>query len=287
LIEREILRKLLDVDELPTLPDIMNKILYTVESEKSTASDLTAILECDHAISARVLRMANSAFYGLPSEVDSIRRAVVVIGFDSVQLLALATSVFDIFSRKKQLALDPKDFWMHSLGTAKASQILAKKCPRIKSTDGCFTAGLLHDIGKFVLALTLKEQYYDIVKTAQESHRPLKDVEIEKLHTNHTEIGGWIAEKWHFPNTIIDVIKNIYLIDQYIGPNKLEVAIVALSDNISRAADFGDAGEYVDYTFDPKLIDLLNLNINSIDVIIEELNTHRENMDQYVKILHT
>ncbi|HNT36459.1 MAG TPA: HDOD domain-containing protein, partial [bacterium] len=156
MIDRQILVKLLHVQDLPTLPEVMAEILETIADEASSASDLTVLLEQDHAISARVLRLANSAFYGLRTRVDSIRRAVVVIGFDAVRHLALATTVFDALARRQQFALVPEDFWMHSLGAAKAAQIIAGRYCREASSDGCFTAGLLHDLGKYVLALVLK-----------------------------------------------------------------------------------------------------------------------------------
>ena len=98
--------KLIELHDLPTLPQIVSKLLEAVEDERSSADDVTALLETDHVISARVLRLANSAYYGLRHRVDSIRRAVVVLGFDAVCQLALATSVFKTFSSQRQFALD-------------------------------------------------------------------------------------------------------------------------------------------------------------------------------------
>lgn len=275
MINRQIMIKLLDIEDLPTLPDVMEKILQIVDDERASAHDLTAVLECDHAISARVLRMANSAFYGLRYGVDSIRRAVVVIGFDAVRLLALATSVFETFSRKRQFALEPGDFWMHSLGTAKAAQLLAKRLTRMPNRDGCFTVGLLHDMGKYLLALSLKAEYHSIVRAAQETQRPLHEVEHEWLGTNHAEVGAWVAEKWNLPPLIIEVMANLYRTQSYDGPYKTEIAVVALANNIARVAEYGNAGDYDKCRIDMSLANSIGLPADAVNAIVKDLqNLH-------------
>jgi len=285
MIDRHILRKLMLVEDLPTLPVVMSRILEAIEDEHSSANDLTAILESDHAISARVLRTANSAFYGLGREVDSIRRAVVVIGFDAVRMLALATSVLDAFRRRRQLALDPDDFWMHSLGAAKAAQVLAGKCCPVESPGGCFTAGLLHDIGKHILALTLEEQYRKISETARDSRRALKDIEMEELNTDHADVGGWIVERWCFPATIVDIVRNLYRLTEYTGPCKTETAVVALSSDISRLAGFGHAGDWDERPFDEEVADYLGLPADLVNGIAEDLGKSRDDAREFLDLL--
>ncbi len=197
-----IYRKLIRVHDPATLPEVMIKVLETIEDERSSAQDVTALLERDHAISARVLRMANSAFYGLRHEVDSIHRAVVVIGFEAVRDLALATSVVDVLAKRRQTALDPDDFWMHSLGAAKAAHIICQGRIPADKLSGVFTAALLHDLGKSLLAVVLEEEYWGVVQTARSKGAQLRDVERERIDTDHAEVGAWIAEKWHFPPVI-------------------------------------------------------------------------------------
>jgi putative nucleotidyltransferase with HDIG domain len=205
--------------------------------------DLTTILERDHSITAHLLRIANSSFYGFSRKVSSLKHAVVLLGFDAVEMLAIATSVFSALAHRKQFALDPKDFWMHSLGVAKAAQIVsAKHCP-VHTPDVCFTAGLLHDIGKFILALALKEEYADVVKSARESERNLADVEKEVLETTHAEVGAWIGRKWRFPDVIVWAIASLYEAGTNADPPRSLAAVVALSDRISRMAGFGLAGD--------------------------------------------
>lgn len=286
MIERRILAKLLELEDLPTLPDVMAYILEIVEDDKSSAGDLTEILERDHAISARVLRLANSAFYGLRYEVESIRRAVVVVGFEAVRELSLATSAFDSLSRHKQFALDPEDFWLHSLGTAKASQMICREHFPDLSAGACFTAGLLHDIGKYLLALVLKGEYRDVVELARVSQRLLYDIESEILSTTHSEVGYWIANKWHFPKLFTDVILHLYRLKSYKGQYRTEVALVSLADKLSRSAGFGHAGDPVaDTLLDRTDVEVLGLERAQVDAVLAALEEQRAEASQFLGIL--
>jgi len=285
MIDDRLLGDLLEVQDLPTLPEVMTKILDAVEDEQSSADDLTHLLECDHAISARLLRLANSAFYGLRFPADSIQRAVVVVGFDAIRHLALATSVFDAFSGREQFALDPQDFWMHSLGTAKTAQLLCKRhCP-VDSPEGVFTAGLLHDIGKYLLALVAKDTYRQVVQTAQASGRLLRDVELEMLHTTHTEVGTWIADRWRLPDLLKDTIANLAHAATYSGRHKTEVAAVALANDLSRMAGIGCAGDPADGPLDNALLESLGLTAPAVNGLIEELPGLRNDMRDFLALL--
>ena len=271
LLGRDIARKLLEVEELPTLPVVIDKIISAVEGETASAQDLTTILEQDMAISARVLRLANSAFYGLRFKVDSIHRAVVVVGFDAVRMLSLATSVFDTLSGREQFALEPNDFWLHSLGAAKAGQILAKDLLAKEAVETCFTACLLHDIGKYSLALCLRDQYAQVVRRARAEQRRLCDVESEELETTHALAGMWVAQKWRLPPIITDTIGNQGRLAQYRGSFKAAVAVASLASELARAAGFGDAGDYCPIDMDPSAMAFLELSPERLDAIIAEL----------------
>lgn len=280
----DIKMKILEVGDLPTLPAVMNRILETVEEETSSAADLTNILEMDHAISARVLRLANSAFYGLRFRVDTIRRAVVVIGFDAVKLLALATSVFDLFSSKKQFALDPEDFWMHSFGSAKAAQLLAHQ-QGLESPEACFTAGLLHDLGKFVIELQLREEYIAVANEAEAKNRPLVEVEDEHFGTNHAQVGGWLATKWMFPETIIHPIEHQYRVEHYTGPYRAQVQLVAMANQLSMLAGFGNAGDPPRDRVEAWLSYSLGLSERAVSERVAELAALRDDARRLLEIL--
>lgn len=276
-----------NVDDLPTLPEVVAKILHTVEDEQSSAQDLSEILEMDAAISARVLKMANSAFYGFRGKVGSIRRALVVIGFEAVRLLALSTSVFDALNKKTQLALDARDFWMHSLGAAKAAQLLARGRTDVVSSDGCFTAGLLHDIGRYALGLVLAERYGAVLDEARETARPLCQVERERLGIDHAEAAGWLGRHWDFPEPLTAVLNHQYSPAHCLEAQEADTAIVALASAMARQAGFGEAGEAADHPLHGAIVRRLDLDDARLDELFAELEDCRQATLEFLELLST
>lgn len=273
--ENKILARMMDIQDLPTLPMVMTKILEMAEDDDFSVKDMADLVQNDHAIATRVLRLANSAFYGLRNPVDSIDRAVVVLGFDAIRQLALATSVFGAFSEREQFALDPQDFWLHSLGTAKAAQLLCGECPDVESAEGCFTAGLIHDIGKYLLALVVKDEYKALVSRAQREGCNLAELELAKLGTSSAQAGSWMAGKWRFPPVIVDVIGNTDRVKNYKGQHKIEVAVVALANEISCLAGYGMAGDYGKHSIDPALLSLIGLKESRAEEIVTNVEDLR------------
>ena len=279
----DILRRVLELEDIPTLPAVMNRILEIVADESASTNDLAGVLECDHAVSTQVLRMANSAFYGAPAEIDSIRRAVVLMGFDSVQMLALATSVIDVFAGRRQFALDAEDFWMHSLGAAKAAHLLARRHVPTVSADAAFTAGLLHDVGKFLLAMALGSDYRKVLEEGQRDVRPVWEVERDRLGATHGDLGGWICLKWHFPPVVIASITYHHHPSAAACTHPREAALVCLANEVSRAAGFGLAGDAPGLRTsleDPAA--MLCIATSIVDDMIEEMADMREQAQAFL-----
>lgn len=240
----DIIKRLEMSEDLPTLPVVMTKLIDAINDDKSSAADLTKIMENDPAMSARVLKLANSAFYGLRFKVDNLKRAIVVLGFETVRMLALSTTILDLFNAKKQLALDPEDFWIHSLGAGKSAQILSTKVKTEVVPETLFTAGLLHDIGKYCLAIALKDKYKMVVKNGKDNQIPLYKVEKENLSITYTDVNNWLAQKWNLPETLSAPMTNHNQPDNSLNKYPLETYIIYLSSEISRVENFGIAGDF-------------------------------------------
>jgi len=269
--QSEALRRVQSLDRIPTLPDVMCHVLAGLEDEASCAGDITEILAADPVITARILRLANSPFFGSRFEIDSIQRAVVTVGFEAVKQLALATAILDSLSARSQPCLNPEDFWMHSLGSAKAAQLLAFSTRRIAMPEPCFTGGLLHNLGKYILALSLQEEYSAVLEASASEGLPLASVERRLLRTDHCEVGGWLAGHWNLPPVIVAAVRHAGAPERYEGPFQQEVTIVSLSGDMARAARFGYGSDMPEVLFDEARVGALGLEVGQVGEICESL----------------
>jgi HD-like signal output (HDOD) protein len=195
------------VTALPTLPEVVHNLLQRIEDPATSARDLGDLIAYDQAISSRLLKVANSAYYGRMSHVATVKQAIIVLGFDEVKSLALGIGVFSTLSASAEHAcFDRKEFWLHSIKCALAARIICEQCTTI---DRCvaFTGGLLHDIGKIALDLVLSDRY-DQIKTVMSSDElPLHAAEQKVLGFCHADAGGWLAERWKFPASLTEPIR--------------------------------------------------------------------------------
>jgi HD-like signal output (HDOD) protein len=276
LTQSNALKRIQTHGQVPTLPEILIRVLEVLEDEKSSADDITTILSSDPVITARVLRLANSAFFGSRFQIDSIHRAVVTVGFEAVKQLTLATTVLQSFSPCTQHCLDPDDFWMHALGSAKAAQLVALSTRQISMPEACFTGGLLHDLGKLMLAIGLGAEYEEVVRRAGEERCSLRAMEQRMLQTDHAEVGGWLMQLWGFPALIVSAVRHAYTPEWHTGPFKKEVAIVSIASDMARLAGFGDAGETTEPRLDPVVVGSLGLDVPQVEEICETLSIMKD-----------
>jgi len=195
-----------NIKNLPTLPAIVGRILEVADEAGSSARELADIISHDQSVSAKVLNLANSAFYGFSRRIATIPQAVVVLGFETVKSLALGVSVFQSLSLKVgRVTFDREQFWMHSIGCAAAAKLVAKSIG-LKDTGTPFVAGLLHDVGKVILDTYFNAEYQRVIEEMLDEGRSAVDVETDVLNIDHAEVGGWMATRWKFPDTLVTPI---------------------------------------------------------------------------------
>ncbi|HHX38846.1 MAG TPA: HDOD domain-containing protein [Armatimonadetes bacterium] len=184
---------------LPSLPEVVARVLQVVDNPRSSAADFGRAISLDPALTARILRLANSAFYGYTGRIGTAVQAVTILGFAQVRSLVLTVSVLDLFWHSgKKPALPHYDYWRHCIACAVAARALARRT-RICPPEEAFVAGLLHDLGKMVLAMVIPEAYHQVVLQAEAEGRVLVEVEQECLGLTHPMVGGWVTEKWRLP----------------------------------------------------------------------------------------
>ena len=217
------------IRELPTLPAIVLKVNQMLQDLETTADQLRQVIETDQAMTAKILKLVNSSFYGFKSTISSIKTAVVILGFNTIQHAVVSLSVMKSFALLKNLKrLNIQDFWRHSLAVAIISKYLADHSDKTLSSD-CFTAGLLHDIGKLILAEYFPEHFEKIWLTTVES--AISFVEAEKMENieNHAEIGAYLAEKWLLPQPLVDAIRHHHSV---FSSDHRASAIIGVADSL-------------------------------------------------------
>lgn len=270
-MERASLENIVEaVNDLPALPHVVLKVIDLTEDPNATAQDINAVLNQDQAMTAKVLRMANSAFYGFPRRIATVTDATIFLGFKTVRSIVMAASVNDMLNKEVEgYALAQGELWRHSQCVAMGARLIARKA-KFSFLDMAYTAGLLHDIGKVILNRYMKDAYHEVVERVNVGDIPFTDAENEILGFNHALVGARIAEKWNLPDSLVEAIALHHYPEQAIINNKL-TAIVHLADIISLFMGIGIGIDGMMYPMSKPSMDLLNITEEDIEHIISQL----------------
>ncbi len=221
-------RTISSISDLPALPEITSRLLEMINNPETSAADVSKLISNDVGITSKVLRMANSAFYGIPRTITTVQNAVVLLGMKVVNSLVFSISVGNMFPvGDKKTGLNRKAFWKHSIACAVCAKMLSQKAKRFGMFDPeeSFCAGLLHDIGRLVLDQFYGEELLKTIEEAAKSQKLLHETELEMLGYRHTDVANWLISKWelpqnlrmpivshHFPASVDTAIEITYLI---------------------------------------------------------------------------
>ncbi|HRF74564.1 MAG TPA: HDOD domain-containing protein [Accumulibacter sp.] len=225
-----------DLYEVPTLPTIVVHALKVLQNPNSDARAVERVIVNDPAISAKILRVANSAFFGYSRRVSTIAEAVRVLGFTNVQGMIISVGAFDAFRTER---LNLLDFWKHSIATATAARFLS---PQLRcSADEAFMAGILHDIGKLIFAVQAEPGYHQVL-ALRRGTAALSSLEAERtlFEFTHPEVGEMVAERWDLPARYVAAIAHHHDPDAA-GEERTFCALIGLADQAAYAAL--DAGQ--------------------------------------------
>ena len=226
------------VDDLPTLPSVVARVNEKIGDPSASAGDINDWLSRDMALSARILKLVNSAYYGFSRQIASVTHAIVILGFNAVRNVTLSASVFSTFNAK-DLPFGYRDFWIHSIGVAVAANVIARE-KRLADVEDAFMCGLLHDIGKIVLHQFAREEFAKAIKLVQD--RLLYEAELEVLQTSHAHVGGLLTDRWHLPKKIVDVIRWHHS-PMEAGDARELASAVHIADIFARALMIGSGGD--------------------------------------------
>ena len=203
------------MNELSSLPEITTRIIQVVEDPKSAAQDMHDIVKNDPALATRILKVVNSAFYGLPSQIASLDRAIIMLGLSAVKNIALASSLAQLF-RGNDISehFAARDLWRHCIGVGVCSRILAKRAA-VALADEYFVAGLVHDMGLLVIGQLFPDALREVAQRCYAEPRDYRAAELEAVGADHEVFGATLAAKWKFPPALR------YAIAYHHDPNQL------------------------------------------------------------------
>ncbi|MDI6799689.1 MAG: HDOD domain-containing protein [Actinomycetota bacterium] len=262
-------RILADVEELPPFNQIASRALNMINDPTSSAADIGRVIILDQALAAKILKMANSSYYGFARKVTTIGEAIVILGYNTLKSVVFALAMKKFFNQPVEgYGLDKDGIWRHSVACALASRVVAGKV-RYIDPEEAFVAGLLHDVGKLILSEYVKEDYDLILNILATSDVTFIEAEESVLGFNHQQIGKMVAEKWNLPDKIGEAIGFHH------RPHEAKVeptltSIVHLADFICLTLGIGIGVSGMLYSLESGALKTLGISDSMIDSLVSE-----------------
>lgn len=261
-----------EIRQLPSLPAIVTHLIKALDNEAVGVDKLVEGITQDQALAARVLRVANSSFYGVEHEVASIHDAIIVLGFRAVGSLVMAASVTSYFAPQATGGFDLYRFWRHCIATALASRALAKASGL--NPESGFTAGLLHDIGRLLLVTTRPEHYALVLARRSELDCLIHEAERQVLGFDHAQAGEALATRWRFPPNIIRAVASHHAAEPGATPSLGDAVHVA--NVLAHALDLGGDADNQLPPLDPGAWQRLGLDAPALKALLAEVEQEHE-----------
>lgn len=274
------------LNDIPTLPVVATRVTELINDPNSSSSDIADVLKKDQVLTAKVLKLINSPYYGIPGEVTDVKRALAYLGFNTLAQLVLSISVISVFAENNDTKFSLQSFWKHALGTAVASELIAKKIGYAKPEE-CFTCGLLHDIGKIVLLQIAPHELVKIVQLAEREKISFHEAERRLETPNHGYLGEYIASKWQLPMVIRMSIRyhhtDVAGMETMLSSIKPAVQCVALANQIVVKEGIGYSGNASGGLITDDLLKPLGLTEADLPPLIERLQKEFDNASAFIR----
>lgn len=278
----ELLAKILSSSELPTLPTVASQLISLTSREDATLADLGELVGRDISLSAKILKVSNSAFYSFPQQIGSIQQAVSILGMNAVRSLVLSFSFLSIRGGKTASRFDFEKFWIKSLASAVGTRLILEQVRGVDPEEG-FVSGLLQNLGELILAKTFPGEYETVLQAKLEQGREGLNEEEAVFGASHPFIGASVAKSWGFPEVLIAPILFHHEPDKYLGANPVirsTIRAVYLSDLLTNIL-LSDKPESYHKRFQKEAGKLLGLTGEAIDSILEQFHIRVKEAGKY------
>ncbi|MBF0609949.1 MAG: HDOD domain-containing protein [Magnetococcales bacterium] len=254
---------------LVSLPDVFHRINAAVEHPFSTLDQIAAIIMEDPGLTARLLKIANSSFYGLPHPVETISRALTVVGTRQLRDLVMATVAVNQFNGVPDNLLNISDFWRHSITCGLAARVIATY-RREANVESFYVAGLLHDVGRLLFFMIRPEVSAKLMEDAKSQGLLLHQVEKQSVGFDHAEIGGALLAKWKLPDRLCQMVRWHH--QPSLAESHMEAAtVIHIADILAQSLRRGFSGEWFVPPLDVKAWESSGLSPNMIPTIAKQV----------------
>ncbi len=268
------------IDSLPTLPQVLSKLEKLLQNPKTSAAEVNSLISSDQVVTAKILKLVNSAFYGFPGQISTVTHAIVILGFKAVKSIALSASVFDMFLEDKgRSGFSRKGFWEHSIGVAVITRVIARKV-QYGEEEEAFVAGLIHDIGKVVLDHYSHEDLIACTDCMEKENLLFIEAEKKTLGFTHEDIGAWLSEHWQLPEQLKDAISYHHNPPMAKSAFKL-TAMVHLGNILCQSLGIGLLEGKRMPRLNPEAWKILELNTEDISEIMNDIDKELEKAQVY------
>ena len=256
--------------QISSLPEIFTRIDAAINAPNSSFQYIGALVSEDVALSLRVLRVANSSFYAFPGKIDTIGRAMSVIGTKELRDIILATTIFDMFAKLDAPCVSMMDFWQHSIACAVAARVLATHRREV-NPEMYYAAGILHEVGRLLIAAQCKDQYQEILERLNNHDQLVIEIEQEVLGFDHCTVGGLLVKRWKLGKFHQECIR------YHCSPGDarefpLGAATIHIAEIIVTALEIGDAASFCVRPMDEQAWAMLDIASEDLDSIIERID---------------
>jgi len=283
-------RVLDEIVTLPSAPTVLIKVTQMIDDPGASFEALAQGISADPSVAMKVLRLVNSAYYGVRQRVGSLEHAISLLGLKVVKNLVLTATVFRTFSSAtpgKTPLFVREQFWLHCVGTGIIARALARCAPQGRGVDPeeAFAAGLLHDVGKIILEQHLHKQFEEALEKSAASGKPLHECENEIIGINHAQIGGKLAQRWKLPEALVGAISH-----HHPSPEDETVpysaAVVNLADYICYAKQIGMGGPPGSATLSPQAWDATGFMKTDIPTFMNEVREGGKSAAELLSAAH-
>lgn len=273
------------ITDMPVLPTVLARLIHLIGDSRTTASAINTVLSADPGLVMKILKLVNSAYYGFSRRITTITNAVVILGFNQVRNLALSAFILDRFTGRKGkgAALDVNRLWRHLIGTAFLSARISRTIDP-KMVEDAFVCGLLHDLGKFIMALHVPGNLTKVMEIANLEDISFAAAEAKALPYNHAVLGARVMERWNLPGILVDVVRHHHNPLEAPENSRTLCAVTRTADIVARALLMGNAGDNRIPRLEPEVWEMTGLDWNGLEDIIRKVAEEYSKSDAFFSI---